>query len=193
MGNEPNGTNGHANGNGASNGKRVHPKHVLALPEPVMGAPTHYRAEYCDAIIAWFKGPRTEQVIRRQRTIPQKSGPPAEEIEWQTVGIGVPTMEGFASHLGYNSRTIREWAKKYPDFTLAFARARDMQRDWLVELATRNLISAGTFSYTMSNISDWRADPAPPLNPDRKAVFFFDPMKDSRSLPQEAALPRVAS
>lgn len=192
-----------SNGNGShephshANGSNGHgPSSALTIPPPHPngGRPTEYRPEYCDALLAWFDGPRTERVIKKRRVIPQKAGPPAEEVEYETLGLALPTLEGFASSIGYTSKCLRGWAKNFADFGVAFARARELQKDWLVELATRNLISAGTYSYTMSNISDWRADPAPPANAERKAIFFFDPMKDSRAIPQptEEAQSRVS-
>ena len=182
-GHAANGTNGnghHTNGNGSS----------LMTLTPIRE--TEYLPEYCEAIVSWFGGPRTERVIKKRRVIPQKSGPPAEEVEYETLGLALPTIDGFAASIGYTHRTVNRWANKFPAFGLALARARAIQRDWLIELATRNLISAGTYSYTMSNISDWRADPKPPVNTDHKAVFFFDPMTSSRALPQaEPEVPRV--
>lgn len=167
---------GHANGQNGTNG------HSAIVP--VVGRPSLYDPSYCEQVIAWFSGPRTERVVRRERVIPQKNGPPAVETEWQVLGLGVPTMDGFACSIGFRTNRLHEWCKKHPEFQDAFARARALQRDWLVELATRNLISAGTYAYTMSNISDWRADPKPTGESDRKAVFFFDPMKDSRAIAQ---------
>lgn len=172
-----------ANGQNGSNG---HAELVAAWPNVKHsgGRPTAYLPEYCDRLISWFSGRRTERVIRKERTIPSKSGLSATEIEWETIGLGVPTMDGFAASIGYRTNRLHEWCKKHPEFQDAFARARGMQRDWLVELATRNLISAGTYSYTMSNISEWRADPKPTTDSERKAIFFFDPMRDSRAVKQ---------
>lgn len=160
------------------------PGRDTAIVPAKMGRPTSYLPEYCERLVAWFSGERTERVIKKRRVIPQKNGTQAEEIEYETLGLGVPTFDGFAASIGKHAARLHEWVKVHPEFREAFARARALQRDWLVELATRNLISAGTYSYTMSNISDWRADPAPPAHPERKAMFYFDPMKDSRALPQ---------
>lgn len=172
----------HANGNGSAE--------IIVTSKP-RDPRSKFRDEFCQQVIDWFSGPRTERVIKKRRVIPQKNGNQAEEIEYETLGLGVPTMDGFACHIGFRATQLHQWAKAHPEFAEAFARARGMQRDWLVELATRNLISAGTYSYTMSNISDWRADPAPPANAERKAIFFFDPMKDSRAIPQQTEEPQA--
>jgi hypothetical protein len=45
----------------------------------------------------------------------------------------------------------------------------------------------------MSNISEWRSDPKPSAASDKKAVFHFDPMKDSRAIAEakQQEAPRV--
>ena len=63
-----NGTNGHAP--------------VLALEPPAKhpgGRPSDYRPEYCEAVLAWFDGPRHGRVVKKRRTIPQKGAAPAIE------------------------------------------------------------------------------------------------------------------
>lgn len=165
---DSNGANGHANGTNGTN---------LAL-----GRPSGYHPDLCEKLIAWFDRPRTERVIKKQRTIKQRNGDIAEEIEWETVSTGLATFDGFAAHVDEPLTTLKQWSQKHPDFKAAWSRARAMQRDWLVELGTRSLILPGTYTFTMANISEWRAQPIERIGEDRKPVFFFDPMRASRGI-----------
>ena len=79
-------------------------KHKLA----VMGAPT----KYLPAVIF----PKIEEYITscgREQT-------------------SLPTVEGLADYLGVISETIREWAKKYPDFSATIKKVTDKQKNQLM-------------------------------------------------------------
>ena len=45
----------------------------------------------------------------------------------------LPTVEGLAGHLGITSETVRQWAKKYPKFSLNIKRLVDKQRQQLMD------------------------------------------------------------
>lgn len=47
--------------------------------------------------------------------------------------MSLPTIEGLASHLGVISETIREWAKKYPDFSATIKKIVEKQKQQLMD------------------------------------------------------------
>ena len=46
--------------------------------------------------------------------------------------MALPTVEGLALHLGVISETIREWAKKYPEFSVTLKKIADKQKEQLM-------------------------------------------------------------
>ena len=164
-----NGTNGHAP--------------VLALEPPAKhpgGRPSDYRPEYCEAVLAWFDGPRHERVVKKRRTIPQKGAAPAIEEEYEGQITRFPTFEGFAKSLQTTRETLSQWRKAHPEFADAYKRAKEAQKDWLIEIGLRGIVPVAAYIFTAKNVTDMRDDPAAP--PPRHATFVLDPFRDHREL-----------
>lgn len=79
------------------------------------GRPSLYRTEYCQSIIDYFA---------------------FKDVEYQVVGEGkntavvkkvpeLPTFAGFADSIGVHRQTLHEWCEAHPEFSDAYARARD--------------------------------------------------------------------
>lgn len=89
--------------------------------------PTDWRVEYNQKIIEYFS---------------DKVGDPFREVEdekgrVQLIPERVPTFEKFADSIGVNCDTVVEWAKednkaKYPGFSAAYARAKQLQKDFIL-------------------------------------------------------------
>ena len=45
----------------------------------------------------------------------------------------LPTIEGLATYLGVISETVREWAKKYPEFSVTIKAIVDKQKQQLID------------------------------------------------------------
>ena len=45
----------------------------------------------------------------------------------------LPTIQGFALHLGVDDETLTEWAKKYPDFSATLKRLKHLQAKQLID------------------------------------------------------------
>lgn len=73
----------------------------------------------------------------------------------------VPTLAGFARKIKVCRDTINEWSKpenveKYPGFSDALKRAKDIQEDILITNGVLGLYSTGSFAFTAKNIIGWR-------------------------------------
>ncbi len=93
-----------------------------------MARPTKYRKEYCDKIIEYFDVPpqRTEY----RRTFYADGMLKSEEPV--TKPAVFPTFQGFANLIGVNITTLHEWRRNYPEFSQAFARAKQIQESiWI--------------------------------------------------------------
>lgn len=54
----------------------------------------------------------------------------------------LPTFEGFAAKIGVSVRRLRRWEEELPMFREACERARDLQRDFLIQNALLGLYNA---------------------------------------------------
>ena len=88
-----------------------------------------YKKEYTDQLIEYFsKHPTRVEYIKRY----DLEGNVKEE-EPIVIGADYPTFEGFAIEIGVSTRTLENWAEKYPTtFGAAYERAKDVQKNMLI-------------------------------------------------------------
>lgn len=66
----------------------------------------------------------------------------------------LPTIEGFARSIGIPSTTVKKWAHIHPDFGVAYARAKDIQRQVLVDRGLTRQYDPSAFMFVAKNITD---------------------------------------
>jgi len=93
-----------------------------------MARPTKYRKEYCQEIIEFFTR-EPFQVVHNADGSPalDRSGSPV------LMPCPLPTLEGFSIKIGVTSDTLLNWAKKHDEFLGAVKRAKDLQKEILVQ------------------------------------------------------------
>ncbi len=90
------------------------------------GQPTSWRPEYNEMIVAHFDKEACDLVF-------DKNGRP-----YPVMREKFPTFEAFAHKIKVNTDTLVEWAKKenrekYPGYSAAYARAKEMQKSFLLQ------------------------------------------------------------
>jgi hypothetical protein len=115
------------------------------------GRPTKYRPEYCDKIIAYFSQPRTRTITKRITT---KNGTTIEQD--QEVANPLPLFEGFASSIGVWVGTFQEWCKAHEEFARAYARAKQLQKEFLILNGTMGLYQPQFTIFVAKNITDMK-------------------------------------
>lgn len=137
------------------------------------GRPSEYRAEFCNAIIDWFTGPRTERVLKRRVVTPQqdRDGKPQPDHiaeEYFERPTRFPTFEGFAHFVcNVSIMTLKNWRGTHPDFLEATMRAQQLQKDWLCEIMVKGMGNPAGNIFLARNLTDLRLDSPtqPPLPP----------------------------
>ncbi len=123
-------------------------------PHLKSGAPTKFKPEYCEKLIKFFS---TEPYREKETFHSGKNGQ-----SWSTyedVANDLPTFERFAVNIGVDTDTLLEWSKdpeKYPGFSVAYKRAKHLQKDILLTNGLRGLYSQPFAIFTAKNITDMR-------------------------------------
>ena len=120
-----------------------------------MARPTKYKEEYCEDMLDFFnREPFSPLMIdsNEGERVPAltKNGSPI------LVPCKLPTFEGFAIKLGVHRETLLNWAESNDEFFDALKRAKDMQKEILIQ---NGLVGAyeKTFAiFTAKNITDMR-------------------------------------
>jgi len=120
-----------------------------------LGRPSKYEERYCQEIIDFFaREPYAPLMVDSEDggTVPAltKTGSPI------LVPCKLPTFEGFAIKIGVHRETLLNWIESNPDFFDAYKRAKDMQKEILIQ---NGLVGAyeKTFAiFTAKNVTDMR-------------------------------------
>lgn len=115
------------------------------------GRPTSYRPEYCEQVIAFFD---VKPYFHREVITTGKN----DYTKTETVEVpnDLPHMVDFARKIGVSVDAIRDWDKKYPEFSHSLKIAKEMNEKMLAINALRGLYNS-TFSIFMAkNKFGWR-------------------------------------
>ena len=115
------------------------------------GRPTKYKPEYCQEIIEFFSIPPSREVEVVQY---DKSG--NDHVTYQTKANPIPFFAAFARKIGVNDDTIVEWEKVHPEFSAAYKKAKELQKEFLIENGLAGLYNATFAIFTAKNITDMR-------------------------------------
>ena len=124
-----------------------------------LGRPSLFDEKYTDELIAYFN---IEPYEERTKQVATKSG---EVIDIDTdVANDFPTLAGFAVKIGVHRDTLHEWSKaknedgslKHPNFSDAYARAKDFQEKFLTVNGLKTLINPQFAMFVAKNVLGWR-------------------------------------
>ena len=119
------------------------------LPAP--GQPTKYKPEYCQKLIDYFSIEPLE-VIREQEITGTEGG----KYVSRRLPQRFPWFEGFARKIGVHRNTLKNWCNEHPEFAEAYETAKDLQREFLVDIGLSGATSASFAIFTMKNVCGWR-------------------------------------
>lgn len=126
--------------NGAIHGEPEHNKKKI-------GRPTAYRPEYCQQLIDYFSVDPMEII---------KDAEVDGKVKLERLPAKMPWFAGFARKIGVNIDTLHEWKKNYEEFSEAYKIAKELQREFLVEIGLSGKTSASFVIFTMKNVCGWR-------------------------------------
>ncbi|MBF1042296.1 MAG: hypothetical protein HXL04_01190 [Candidatus Nanosynbacter sp.] len=118
---------------------------------PSSGQPTKYKPEYCQQLIDYFSIEPLE-VIKEQEII----GPEGGKYVSRRLPQRFPWFEGFARSIGVHRNTLKNWCAEYPEFAEAYETAKDLQREFIVDVALSGAAPPSFAIFTMKNVCGWR-------------------------------------
>lgn len=121
------------------------------------GRPTKYKPEFCDLIIKFFSTPAFEVVVVESSVEYFKDGGLKKQVEKKKpMPNKMPTFFGFARSIGVDQTSIPEWVKKFPEFSLAYKAAKQLQKEWLIANGLSGASPSAAFIFTAKNVTDMR-------------------------------------
>ena len=113
-----------------------------------IGRPTKYNPKYCVELIEFFS---KDPLAINDDSISEKGGWRKERLPSR-----IPWFEAFARKIGVHVDTLHEWRKVYPEFSEAYNTAKDLQREFLVDLGMSGKAPSSFAIFTMKNVCGWR-------------------------------------
>ncbi len=120
------------------------------------GRPTKYKVAHCQALIDFFDIEPWEE-----REIPHyKNG----EVVWTDIKllpVRMPTLRKFAKSIKAGISTVYGWIDEkhdsyQQDFSEAFTCAKDIRKDWLIDLGLSGQTPPASFKFVAVNCTDMR-------------------------------------
>jgi len=115
------------------------------------GRPTKYRPEYCEKIIEFF-----DRKLVEIEMIPYTDKNGNEKVKEIMRPCRLPTFERFAFEVGVCRDTLLTWCDQYEDFFCAYKKAKDLQKEILMQNTLSNLYNAPFAIFSAKNITDMR-------------------------------------
>ena len=127
----------------------VKPSKQPEQPEP--GQPTKYKPEYCQQLIDYFSI-EPLKIVAEQKIIGTEGG----KYVSRRLPQRFPWFEGFARKIGVHRNTLKNWCAEYPEFAEAYDTAKDLQREFIVDVALSGAAPPSFAIFTMKNVCGWR-------------------------------------
>jgi len=115
------------------------------------GRPTSYKPEYCEAILKFFS---VERFKETKETVTTAKGTVIEKPV--RIMNELPTLERFAATLGVSTETVKNWTRHFPAFNEAFTRAKELQKDFIVQAGFSGMANPVFAKFTAINMTDMR-------------------------------------
>ena len=114
------------------------------------GRPTKYKPEYDTEIVEYFE----EDPFREITEVVEGKNWSKETIK--EVSNKLPTFEAFASKIDVHVDTMIEWTKQHESFSESYKKAKQLQKDFLIQNGLRGLYPAAAFCFVAKNCTDMR-------------------------------------
>lgn len=113
------------------------------------GRPTKYRKSFCKQIIEFFTVNPTKETEVKYKNRKGEEWSKSEDTPTPLV-----FLSNFAAKIGVCHETLHEWCKVHPEFSVAYTRAKELQKQHLIHCGLLGLYNSKFAIFTAKNISD---------------------------------------
>jgi hypothetical protein len=117
---------------------------------PKMARPSKYDPKYCDEIVEFFT---VEPFTVTTETMEGKN---FSKESTKMIPNKFPTFERFACNIDVDVDTLNNWAKEHEEFFGAYKKAKQLQKDFLMQNGLNGLYPAAAFCFVAKNCTDMR-------------------------------------
>lgn len=134
-------------------------------PSRKVGRPTRYKAEFCQKLIEFFDiEPWEERQIPHYDKAGRKDMDGNDIIVWTDIKLipkRMPTLTRFAKRINVGYRTVYDWLDKkhrsyHKEFSQAFTLAKELRKNWLIDLGLSGLAPPASFKFVAINVTDMK-------------------------------------
>ena len=115
-----------------------------------IGRPTKYTDDLPEKLLKFFNVELDREVLKE---VPGKDG---VIMLSETKPNRLPTVEGFCREIQIAKSTFHDWRRKYPDFSNALGKCKQMQMNHLIQHALEGSYNSGFAKFLAMNISEYR-------------------------------------
>lgn len=115
-----------------------------------IGRPTKYTEDLPETLLEFFSVELDREVAK------ECAGKEGVFTIIETRPNRLPTVEGFCASIPISKSTFHDWVKKYPEFSNALGKCKQMQMNHLMQHALEGTYNAGFAKFLAQNISEYR-------------------------------------
>lgn len=120
------------------------------------GRPTKYKPSLCGKLIEFFDVEPWEE-----RKIPHYKAGVVVWTDIKILPVRMPTLRGFAKKMGLGVMTLYDWinpehSSYHKDFSCAFTCAKEIRKDWLIDVGLNGGAPPASFKFVAVNVTDMR-------------------------------------
>lgn len=121
-----------------------------------VGRPPKYRKAFCKKLINFFDVEPYEKIELPHY---QADGKTLKWVDYKIVPARMPTLRKFAKSISVNISKVYEWIKPesktyHKEFGDAFTHAREIRKDWLIDLGLSGMAPPASFKFVAINVTD---------------------------------------
>lgn len=125
------------------------------------GAPTKYKDEFADELVAYFDIEPFERTMVEEEHKVSSKGATMDKIKWKNIANKLPTFEKFAYKKGVSYQTLLNWAGTdeggnlvHPEFFEAYNTAKFLQKDFIIQNGLQGHYPPAAFIFVAKNVTD---------------------------------------
>ena len=128
----------------------------MAKKKKKIGRPTNYRKTFCDKLIDFFD---VEPYKKIELPHYQADGVTLKWMDYKIVPQRMPTLRKFAKSINISIRAVYNWvnpeSKTFKkEFMHAFTCAKEIRKEWLIDLGLSGLTPPLAYKFTAINVTD---------------------------------------